>query len=137
MGEPGDPMESKTAWSVTFAISVAWLMLLLLLVRPGPISDWTLLAYPAVGGLLAHTASRTSRTAGGIARLEIWTTAAAIVLAGAVFIDQVFHGVAIGGHLPALVEDALIATILGVGWWVLVRRFSVLRSRGEDSEARA
>lgn len=136
-------------WSILFSIAIAVLMVAILLLRSEPVSREVLIAYPTVGALLAHVASRTSPTVEEIAWLETGTIAAAciVVLAALVnlllldsLVREMSTGVAMSGTLAKQMSFISLPTISVLLWWALHRRLSRIRRRGlaasKESEVR-
>lgn len=123
-------MRENSIWSTCFAIAVAGLIFLIMATRSGPAPLWALLIYPAVGGLLAQVASRTSQAAGGIVRLETTTIAAAIALALTIALDGLLapQGSPHDARPNALMDLAGLG-ILCLVWWAIYGCLIQLRRR--------
>lgn len=137
-------MRSDRLWRLLFSGSVVVLLLGILLLRTEPAPIWFLVVYPAIGGVLAHMASRTSPTVEGIARVETSVIAATAlfvlwaivnVLLVDFLIGQMLADVYVSGlpvHKVAFIALPAIAVCL---WWALERRLARVRMRGVRGRA--
>ncbi len=136
-------MRRDVFWRFLFAGAIAVLMLGILLSRHVTPPLWVLIAYPAIGAMLAHVVSRTSTNRKQIAMLETASIAAACVVfaativhacASALFLDAVRAKTAAADQSTVIVFFVLLTLASLMSWWALERRIRKLRSEDLGAE---
>ena len=133
-------MARDFAWRLTFAVAIAALMLMILLIRSQSTPLWVVIVYPAVGALLAYVASRTSPRTDEISWIEASTIAAACIVLLAVLInllviEQLLTLIAAGGAANAPFQKYGVVILQGIAvvlWLALSRRLERMRRRRTD-----